>query len=76
MKIEEAKDRLSIPALAAQLFPDWKPAKCCRRPWGKTITLPFPSSMTASGGRITRQANVGTLWTFWLGLSGSRRKTA
>ncbi len=35
MSIEEAKDRLSIPTLAAQLFPDWKPAKCCKRPWGE-----------------------------------------
>lgn len=35
MSIEEAKDRLSISTLAAQLFPDWKPAKCCKRPWGE-----------------------------------------
>jgi len=35
MKIEEAKDRLTIPALAAQLFPDWKAATSCKRPWGE-----------------------------------------
>ena len=35
MKIEEPKDRLTIPALAAQLFPVWKAATSCKRPWGE-----------------------------------------
>ncbi len=31
--LQAAKDKLSIPLLAAMLFPDWKPSKSCRCPW-------------------------------------------
>ena len=31
--LEAAKDRLSIPAVGAMMFPDWKPGQSCRCPW-------------------------------------------
>jgi len=31
--LQAAKERLSIPAVGAMMFPDWKPGKACRCPW-------------------------------------------
>jgi hypothetical protein len=31
--IDEINDRLTIPMLSRELFPDWEPAKSCRSPF-------------------------------------------
>lgn len=41
MTISDAKAKLTIAKLAEHYFPKWKPAKSCRRPWGKDINPSF-----------------------------------
>jgi hypothetical protein len=35
MSISEAKERVTVATLGERLYPGWKPAKSCRRPWGE-----------------------------------------
>lgn len=49
--ITQAKERLTIPALGAMLFPEWKPAKSCRSPFREDRN---PSFSVHDGGRKFR----------------------
>ena len=41
MTIQEAKERLDVPAVAARLFPHWKPATSCKAPWREDNSASF-----------------------------------
>ena len=41
MTIQEAKERLDVPAVAARLFPHWKPATSCKAPWREDNNASF-----------------------------------
>ena len=49
MTVAEAKQRLGIPAVAAMIFPEWRPGKVCRCPWREDRS---PSFSVSSDGLL------------------------